>query len=410
MTTVLAYTSPARGHLSPMMGPLLELHRRGHRVHVRTLSACVDAVRAAGLECAAIDRRIEGIAMDDHRERSQIAAVKRSFAVWAERAPHEVGDLRAAIAEVRPDLLLVDVSTFGAKAVAEGSGLPWAESRPFLLDGRAPGVPPLGLGLRPRTDLAGRVRDRAADAVMSWFNRTATLPAVNTGRRAAGLAELRDAADARTRARVTLYFTAHPFEYARPLPPGVVMVGAARWDPEEQRGIDLPADDRPLVLVACSSEFQDDGAIAEAALLGLAGRYRLVVTSAGVDPAKLPAHGDAIVARFLPHGPLLERASAVVCHGGMGITQKALAHGVPVCVVPWARDQLDVAMHVEVAGAGVALPRKHLTPERLAGAVEQTLACAPGATRARAGYEATGGAGTAADALERLARDVLAPA
>jgi hypothetical protein len=36
----------------------------------------------------------------------------------------------------------------------------------------------------------------------------------------------------------------------------------------------------------------------------------------------------------------------------MGATQKALAHGVPVCAVPFGRDQLEVARRVEVAAAG----------------------------------------------------------
>ena len=407
MTTVLAYTSPARGHLNPMMGPLLELRRRGHHVHVRTLAASVGAVRAAGLECAPIDPRIEAIAMDDHRQRTQVAAGKRAFAVWGERAPYEVGDLRAAISAVGPDVLLVDVSTFGAQAVAEADGRPWAVSRPFLLDDPAPGKPPFGLGLRPRTDLVGRARDRVFGKVADRVGAAAVLPAVNAGRRAAGLVELRRADDARTRAPLTLYFTAEPFEYPRRLPRGVLPVGPGLWDAEEDLGVELPDDDRPLVLVACSSEFQDDGAIAAAALTGLTPRYRVVVTSAGVDPAALPAGGDAVVARFLPHRPLLERAAAAVCHGGMGITQKALAHGVPVCVVPWGRDQLDVAAHVEVAGAGVELPRKRLSPERLAAAVERTIACAPGAARVKKGYDATGGAAAAADALEHLAGGVV---
>ena len=58
-------------------------------------------------------------------------------------------------------------------------------------------------------------------------------------------------------------------------------------------------------MVACSSEFQDDGEIAAAALAGLRDRYRLVVTTAGVDPDSLGDHGDALVERFLPHGEIL---------------------------------------------------------------------------------------------------------
>lgn len=399
---VLAYTSPARGHLNPMMGPLLELAERGAEVHVRTLASELAAVRAAGLECESIDPRIEAIEMDDHRARSQVGAGERAFDVWARRARLEVGDFEAALAAIAPDLALVDTTTYGAKAVAERERLPWAESRPFLLEDAAPGVPPFGFGLQPRPGPLGRLRDAALGRLTSRFDRKARLPTVNAGRLAAGIPPCATIAEARHRAPLTLYFTARPFEYERPLPPGVLMVGAGTWDPPSPLTVEIPEDERPLVLVTCSSEFQDDGEIAAAALTGLRGAWRIVATTAGVDPATLPAGGDAVVERFLPHRPLLERASVVVCHGGMGITQKALSYGVPVCLVPWARDQLDVAAHILQAEAGTKLSRRRLFPGRLAEAAAAARRCAPGAARVKAGYEATGTTRTAAGALESL--------
>lgn len=55
----------------------------------------------------------------------------------------------------------------------------------------------------------------------------------------------------------------------------------------------------------------------------------------------------------VPYTSVLTRAVCVVCHAGMGITQKAPAHGVPVVAVPFGRDQPEVARRVQVAGAGV---------------------------------------------------------
>jgi UDP:flavonoid glycosyltransferase YjiC (YdhE family) len=399
---VLAYTSPARGHLNPMMGPLLELRRRGAEVQVRTLASQVEAVRAAGLECEPIDPAIEAVPHGDYDARNQIEAGLRSFQTFAARAPLDRADFEAALEATEPDLALVDVTTLGAKGVAERRRLRWAESRPFLLEDPAPGIPPFGLGLRPMGGLAGRARDTALGLVGRGFDRKARLPSLNAGRRTAGLPPLAPA-DQRHRAPLTLYFTATPFEYERPLPPGVRMVGAGEWDTAADIAApELPEDGRPLALVACSSEFQDDGAIAAAALAGLRDRWRLVLTTAGVDPATLGDPGDAVVARFLPHGPLLRQADVVVCHGGMGITQKALAAGVPVCVVPWGRDQLEVGAHLVAAEAGTRVARRRLSPERLAAAVERARACRPGAARVRAGFEATGGAAAAADALEAI--------
>jgi UDP:flavonoid glycosyltransferase YjiC (YdhE family) len=327
----------------------------------------------------------------------------RSFMTLHRRARHEVPDLEAALEAVAPDVLLVDSTTFGAKAVAEREGLPWAVSQPSLLEEPAADGTPFGLGLQPLGPPFGPLRDRALGLLADGFDRRFRLPAVNAGRRAAGLPPLARAAEFRHRAPLTIYYTATPLDYPRRLPPSVVMVGPSLWDPTAGQSVDLPDDDRPLVLVGCSSEFQDDGAIAAAALAGLRDRYRVVVTTAGVDPAGLGDPGDAIVARFLPHVPILRQADVAVCHGGMGITQKALAFGVPVCVVPWGRDQLDVAAHVVAAGAGTRVGRRRLSPTRLAAAVDEALTCRDGAARVKAGFEATGGVATAADRLEALA-------
>ena len=57
----------------------------------------------------------------------------------------------------------------------------------------------------------------------------------------------------------------------------------------------------------------------------------------------------------------------------MGATQKALSEGVPVCAVPFGRDQRDVARRVELARAGVRLPSNKLTPAKLRDAVTRAM-------------------------------------
>src|SRR5262249_40431571 len=160
---------------------------------------------------------------------------------------------------------------------------------------------------------------------------------------------------------------------------------------------------RPLVLVTCSTEFQDDGRLVAAALEGLATEDVFVVaTTAAVDPAQFRAPANARVERFVAHSPLLSRAACVVCHGGVGLARHALAAGVPLCVVPFGRDQLEVARHAEVASAGVRLLPKQLTPARLREAVRAARSLKPGAERIAAAFRAAGGAARAADEIEQL--------
>lgn len=113
------------------------------------------------------------------------------------------------------------------------------------------------------------------------------------------------------------------------------------------------------------------------------------------------------VERFVQHGPVLERAAAVVCHGGMGTVQKAVAAAVPVVAVPFGRDQPEVARRVVEAGAGVALPLKRLEPGRLQEAVRTARARGAEAALASARLRAAGGAQRFADAAEELADRVV---
>jgi EryCIII-like glycosyltransferase len=69
---------------------------------------------------------------------------------------------------------------------------------------------------------------------------------------------------------------------------------------------------------------------------------------AGV-PGDLTPTPEVTLREFVPHGVVLDRAVCAVTHGGKGATQKALARGVSVCVVPFGRDQFEVARRVEVA-------------------------------------------------------------
>jgi len=209
------------------------------------------------------------------------------------------------------------------------------------------------------------------------------------------------------RASLVLYMTAEPFEYPRSdWPPSVRMVGPGIWDPPAKPTACLDEFDKPLVLVTCSTEFQNDGKLVRAALEALTEEeVNIVVTTAGVDPSSLTPPPNARIERFVPHGPVLERAACVVCHGGMGITQKALAAGVPVCVVPFGRDQFDVARHVEVADAGTRLPANRLRPDRLRKAVREAMGKRAGAERIASAFAAAGGPRAAVDALEELLRN-----
>jgi MGT family glycosyltransferase len=268
------------------------------------------------------------------------------------------------------------------------------------LAGRAP----FGPGFPPARGRAGRIRDAALRPLLFGALERIVRPRVNAVRARVGVPPVRDATGLLLAAPLMLYLTAEPFEYPRTdWSPRVRMVGPCDWDPPADPPAWLDAVTDPIVLVTTSSEFQDDGRLVACALEALASESVHVVATLPANAAEgVAVPANARVLTFTPHAPILDRAACAITHGGMGATQKALARGVPVCVVPFGRDQLEVARRVEVAGAGTRLPAPRLRPDRLRAAVREAISRRDGAARVAAGYRAAGGPPAAADALEAL--------
>ena len=370
---------------------------------LRTLGSQVPLMRELGFDAAPIDQEIEAIEHDDWQASSQPAALGRSVATFLARARHDGPDLRAAVDASDPDLVIVDVNSWGAMAAAESWGGRWASFCPYPLPVSSHHAPPFGPGFAPARGPLGRLRDLLVRPVVLGTVERTMMPKVNAVRREHGLGSLKNADALYGRPPLLLYLTAEPFEYPRTYwPANVVMVGPCDWDPPGAAPDWLSEITSPIVLVTSSSEFQGDARLVQTALDALREEPVFVVaTLPAGDPAALRVPANARVERFVPHGAVLERAAVVVTHGGMGATQKALARGVPVCAVPFGRDQFEVARRVEVAGAGTRLPAKRLTPERLRDKVRQAMACGDGARRIAAAFAAAGGPRAAADAVER---------
>ena len=385
MTRFLAYTSPARGHLYPMVATLLELHRRGHDVHVRTLASEVAVLRELGLHADAVDPAIEHTPLDTWRATTPQEGLALALATFAGRAVHEVPDLEVALALVRPDALLVDITTVGAAAVAEAEGIPWARSIPLFQH--------FSMGPAPA----------AAVTMVPFGIAPEGIEVLDQPRRRLGLTPLAGPEEA-WRAAVEIYYTAPPFEDARmAFPPSFRLVGPGLWEPPSETPGWLDEIERPMVLVSVSSEFQRDDALVQAALEATGSEdLDVIITTAAHEPDRFEAPPNARMASWLSHGPLVQRAACVVCHGGMGITQKALAAGVPVCVVPFGRDQFEVAGRVVASGAGTAVFPDALDAATLRTAIHDAMAMRVGAERVAAGFARAGGSAAAADALELL--------
>ena len=134
---------------------------------------------------------------------------------------------------------------------------------------------------------------------------------------------------------------------------------------------------------------------------------RVIVTTGGAEVGELTPAANAVVHGRHPHAAILPDASLVIGHGGHSTTVRALAHGVPVLVLPMnpMSDQPMIGRLVEDAGLGRTL-RRTATVETIRDAATAILADPGMAARAaRAGerLRARDGAALGADVVERLA-------
>ena len=363
MSTVLVVTVDLGGNVPPVLGVAAELARRGHRVVLHADEAVRDRTAAAGCELLLA----EGDGYDPLLPRGTVRTLREITRLFADRARGR--SAVAAARTVEADVVLVDALLTGTAAEVEAAGLPtvllghttWEYLR------RSWGGGPVAAALRLRG--------------------AAPMPVLQ-------------------RAERLLLLTDRRLDPADPLPANAVRAGAVLQDPAATVAPTTP----PTVLVSLSSIWYPGmQETVQRVLDGLAPLPVLVEVTTGrtIQPAALRAPANATPHAYADHAPLLARASAVVGHGGHATTVRALAHGVPVLVLPMhpMLDQPMIGRAVGASGAGLTLP-KTAAPAAIGAAVQRLLDEPSFATAARgiaAGLQSHDGAATAADEVERIA-------
>ena len=372
MARILAVTWDGGGNVPPMLGIVRELQRRGHEVRVLGHPQQRDVFGSAGVKF-----------LDYHHARAwspNVAAtgprflLRFLFAVFTDPGPGK--DVSDQLAREPADLALVDSMRLASIRAAECAGVPTAVLMHTLrrYHTHAWSRGPIGMVAAVRGMRPGRLWN-AADRVL-----VATDASLDP---AAG----------------------------RRLPPNVRYTGVVQAP--IQPGT---PEDKPVVLVSLSTIFfAGQEATLQAVLDALeALPIRGIVTTGAVDPGIVRAPANVEVHRYFPHDDIMPSVSLVVGHGGHATTMRALAHGVPLLILPMHRllDQKMIGMAVASTGAARVLP-KNASVEEIRLAVRALLQD-PSYRRAA---EATGarlrshnGAVVAADELEGLLKARKEPA
>lgn len=364
MAEFLFVTWDGGGNVPPALGIAAELQSRGQGVRFLGHETQREAIGAAGFEFRAFPNVKPFSSVETN-------SLPRMIALFTDRTMG--ADVVDEARRVAADVVVVDAMLIGPLHACADAGLTYVALE-HLFDGYLRGSwlkGPMGLaakvkGLRPR---------------QAWDSAALTV--------VASLAELDPGSSAGHTA--TTRWT------------GPVLACPAPHD--------LDSHD-PAVLVSLSTyNFPKMTQCLQNILDATAGLDARVIVTTGpvVDPSDLRPSGNHEVHRFVPHDELMPQVSLVVGHGGHATTMSALAHDLPLVVMPMHPlvDQPLVGKQVQAAGAG-ALVAKKASPGELRPVIERLLADGPhrgAAARLGEAIRVSQGASTASDLILQLVRN-----
>ncbi|MDP8922525.1 MAG: glycosyltransferase [Chloroflexota bacterium] len=382
---ILFTCSAALGHLHPLVPIARAAAQAGHEVAFATQAPFAPTVERTGFRV--FPAGMAKATADAFPEAATLRGPDIGAFVLAHVRPAQAAamaaDLLNIVAEWRPDLLVRESHEYGACIVAERLGLPYAvveiiaggmsQERRAILSAGLAGVL-AAHGLPPDPEL--RIEER--QLVLSPF------PPSYRG----GAARVADT----------------PWLSIRPTP------FDQSGDEQQPAWIEeLAAQPTAYLTLGTSLLFNARPAIFRAFIEGLANERLNLIVAVGPnnDPADFgPAPPNVRIERYIPQTLLFSRCAVVICHGGSGTVMAALAHGLPLVLVPIGADQPQNARRCADLELARVLDEDTLDPAVARAAVLQVLGTPSyrqHAEQLRAEIDALPGPEQAVTLLERLA-------
>ena len=391
---ILLASTPATGHLNPLLAITRILRTEGHEITFLTGSAFRTRIESSGARFVSLPKGADFDLREIHSVAPELKHIPPGlewFRVAIERIfidaiPAQHQGLLQARKECRADVIVGDDMFFGVLPMLLG---PRSERPPIVLCGtsflhlaREDGAPNF-LGLPPAT--TAEQRRQYADLAREFdeaVDQPALLP-LNKVLNARGVGPVSkplfhsivELADAYVQLSVPR------FEYPRQIPPTVHFVGTPPIIPGQAPlppwAHELDGSRKVVLATQGTVANHNFGLLIAPTLAALAEEPDvLVVATTGGRPIEaIPGAvpSNARVASFLPFEWLLPRVDVLVTNDGYGSVNQAMSFGVPLVTAGMTEDKADVNARVAWSGVGVNLATNEPTPEALRGAVRTVL-------------------------------------
>jgi MGT family glycosyltransferase len=393
MKIVIA-TTPAPGHVNPMLGIARILVADGHEVVAFTGSAFRDRINSIGAAFRPIPASADQDVVDPFSKYPELKTLPPGLELlrvikerlFVDHMPMQHESLQQLLREVAADIVMGDDYFLGLLPMLLG---PRSKRPPIVCFGttilhwpREDGAPDF-LGLPPAA--APAQREKYA-AIAREHERVVNQPIahrLNQCLEDIGVKSLsRPPFEAMVEfADAYLQLTVPSFEFPRPAPASVQFVGTLPIMPNQAplpRWADELDGRRRVVLVSQGTVANHDfNRLVTPALVALADQPDLlVVVTAGGRPVNTipgPIPANARLASYLPFEWILSKADVFVTNGGYGGVNQAMSFGVPLVCAGLTEDKADVNVRVGWSEVGINLETNAPTPQVLRDAVRTVL-------------------------------------
>ncbi|MCU1263347.1 MAG: hypothetical protein JWO80_6232 [Bryobacterales bacterium] len=412
---------PVAGHLNPMCALGSRLKTRGHHVTLINIPDAESIARAAGLGFHAIGQA--EFPPGSVRARQDVLAgmsgwkaLRHSLASFRQTAAVILRDAPKAIQDAEIDGLIIDQVTSPGSTVAEYLRLPFVHIACAMPINRCAAVPPCVFGWSYREGASAKLRNQAGNFLLDWTTRPMRQTILKQ-RRAWGLSRPSHPNELLS-GLAQISQLPRPLDFPNPSLPESFHYTAPFQDGTIRTQVDFPWEKLhggPVVYASMGTlENRTLAVFRHIAIACESQGFQLVLSlGGGLRPESLgPLPGDPIVVHYAPQLELMTRATAVITHGGLNTTLECISNGLPMVVIPVANDQPGVGARVEWQGAGIVVPLRKATPERLRAAIRRVLDIPKyreNARRLQAELNKVNGLERAADLIEAAFRQSRKP-
>ena len=391
---ILIASTPATGHLNPLIAIARFLIDEGHEVAFLSGTSFRDRIE----KCGAVFHALPGLADIDGRDLHSVAPELKSMEpgldwlriamerLFVDRIPDQHKGIQAVLKAFPADAIIGDDMFFGLVPMLLGprAGRPSVTlCGTSILHWQREDKAPHFLGLLPAATpeqraeyevIAKEYHERVDSPALSRLNAVLTdmgLPSIAM--------PLFEAAVALADTYVQL--SVPSFEFPRPMPSSVNFIGALPIIPNQAPLPSWAADldgKRKVVLVTQGTVANHDfGLLVGPTLAALADEPDvLVVATAGgrsIDAIPGPIPSNARLAEYLPFEWLLTKVDVLVTNGGYGSVNQALSFGIPIVAAGLTEDKADVNARIAWSGAGIDLKTNNPTQAAIRTAVRTAL-------------------------------------